>query len=123
MSAHFHRTGLQQAIDDAIGHMVAARLDSICRAIVDETDPDHLRALADLAAKLAAKLDPLFFALAVEGGLATAAMPDGHETYVTDAVAGNLDWGLTHAAEEIEESAGARSDFAEHSVLNHRQQF
>jgi hypothetical protein len=123
MSAHFARTGLQQAIDDAIANLVAARLDTICHAVVDETDPDHLRALSGLAAKLATKLDPLFFAIVVEGGLATAAVPDGHETYVTDAVAGNLDWSLTHAAEEIEESAGARSDFAEHNTLNHRQQF
>ena len=120
---HLRRTGLQQALDDAISHMVAARLSSICQTIVDENDPDHLRALADLAAKLAAKLDPLFFEIACHGGLATAAKPDGHETYVTDAVAGNLDFELMREAGRIEESFGFRSDFAEHSVLNHRQQF
>ena len=119
---HTRRTGMQQAIDDAIGHLVAARLSPICRSAVDENDPEDLRALAELAAKLAAKLDPLFFAIAVEGGLATAATPEGHETYVTDAIAGMLDFELNSAADAIDNES-IRTDFAEHSTLNHRQQF
>ena len=123
MSAHPRRTSLQQAIDNLIAELAAARLSPICRVTVDETNPDHLRDLSTLSSRLATKIDPLFFEIACEGGLATAADPEGHETYVTDAIAGNLDYALTRAAEEIEEGECLScADARDHGTLNRVQQ-
>ena len=123
MSAHLRSTGLEQAIDDLISALVAARLDPICKIIIDEDDPDALRALAKLSQRLARASDPLFFEIACQGGLASAADPEGHETYVTDAIAGNLDYSLTRAADELEEGEClSTTDHREHSTLNRVQQ-
>jgi hypothetical protein len=123
MSAHLRSTGLEQAIEDLIAALVAMRLDPIRKVIIDESDPDALRALAGLTQRLSAKIDPLFFEIACQGGLASAADPDGYETPVTDAIAGNLDAALLIAADELEEGESFSTvDYREHNTMNIRQQ-
>jgi hypothetical protein len=107
-------TALEFSLTKAAERLLELATLPAARININETNPEDLEALLDLAKRLAGVIDPLFFGIAAEAGVVTP--QDPYDRVVTSAIDGYLTYDLEKAADNIRDEEPCVDPNEEHRL-------